>query len=146
MGAKLKRFREEHGMSVSELARVSKRDRTYIHDIEAGRGNPTLDIYAELLSHCGVDFEEFLAGFRSDAIPSDDQDFHRMLSIILNSGIGELRQGIHVNLEAISEKAVRLKRARAGPSPASGGATTRKVVGPAARRQEKPAERKERRG
>lgn len=116
MGARFRKLREESGVTVSTLAERSGKDRSYIHDIETGRANFSIDIFAQLLSHCGVDFEEFLTGLEPSDAPAHHQEFYRMLRIILNSGIKDLIQGIRVNLEAISEKAVRLQNARASPS------------------------------
>jgi transcriptional regulator with XRE-family HTH domain len=109
MGERLQRLRLDAGLSVTKLAKLTKRDRTYIHDIEAGRANPTIEHYAELLSKCGVDFEDFLLGFRLETVPREHHEFHRMLSVILNSKVGDLVHGIRVNLEALSEKAARMK-------------------------------------
>jgi len=117
MGARLRRLREEAGIPVTQLAEDADIDRSYIHDIEAGRANPTLDVYAKLLSFCHVDFHEFLTGLQSTDVPLKHAEMQRMLSVILNSGVEDLIQGIRVNLEALSEKAMRLQKTRASPRP-----------------------------
>jgi transcriptional regulator with XRE-family HTH domain len=123
MGARLKRLRQEAGVSLSELARLADADRSYVHDIETGTANPTIEVYAKLLSVCGVDFDEFLLGLKSKASTPEHQEVHRLLSVILNSGVKELIQVTRGTLEALAEKAARLKRARSPAPEGEGGKT-----------------------
>jgi transcriptional regulator with XRE-family HTH domain len=116
LGARLDQLREQAGLSKTELAEAAKVDRTYVHDLLAGEGNPTIEMYAKLASACGVDFEEFLAGLNPDSQPAAHQAYYRMLKAILNSGVRELAESLFVVLEALSEKAGRLKRIRDGPA------------------------------
>jgi len=119
MGARIDKLREQAGLSKTQLSIDSGVDRTYLHDILSGDGNPTLEQYAKLASACGVDFEEFLGGIDPDAQPQAHQAFYRMLKSILTSGVKELTDALYVNLEALSEKAGRIKKARESPHPRS---------------------------
>ena len=124
IGQQFARLREEAGISQNKLAAMARgaevtgANRSYIIDIEKGRANPTIETLANLLSLCGYDFEEFLTGMKASKVPPQHQNFHRMLSVILNSGNEDLIHGIRVNLEALSEKVMRL-RTRTTPNPNS---------------------------
>src|SRR5213593_958285 len=128
IGQHFTRLREEAGISQNKLADMARKaeltgaNRSYIIDIEKGRANPTIETFANLLSLCGYDLEEFLTGLKSSNVPPGHHNFHRMLSVILNSGNDDLIHGLRVSLEALSEKAARLMKARASPtnSPSSG--------------------------
>jgi transcriptional regulator with XRE-family HTH domain len=114
---KFREAREGAGMSQNRLAALAKDlgipgERTTIIDIEQGRANPTIEYLAGLLSLCGVDFDDFLTGMNVSGEPLAHQRFHRLLADILRSGKKELIQAIGVNLEAIAEKAGRLKMRR----------------------------------
>ena len=120
IGKRLRDLREGAGITVSEIARNASMDRTYIHDIEAGRANWSIDHLARLLQQYHSSLESFFVGMRSNEIPPEHADLFRMLAIILDSRDPDLAFGIRVNLEAISEKAARIRRARDSPSPSKG--------------------------
>lgn len=110
MGRRLRELREQAGISVAGLAKQCKLDRTYIYDVENGTANWTIEHFATLLSACHSSLESFLAGLNSSDFSPEDETFHRMLGVILASGDDDLRFGIRINLEAISEKAVRVRK------------------------------------
>jgi transcriptional regulator with XRE-family HTH domain len=117
LGERLKAYRKMAGLSVAQLGEKVNTPRQYIYDIEAGRVNYTVDQFARLLAGCGTSFEELLAGTNTSAVPVAFQDLFQMLQTIISSGNADLLHGIRVNLDAISDKALRMMKARASPSP-----------------------------
>jgi len=121
LGEQLRQWREAAGLSILQLAEKMGTKRTFIYDIEAGRKNFTVDYWEKLLRACGVPPEEGLRGFSTSDMPREFQDLFRMLAIIVTKGNDDLIHGIRVNLDAISDKALRLHRPRS-PSPSPGAA------------------------
>jgi transcriptional regulator with XRE-family HTH domain len=109
LGAELRALREAAGINPADLAKKLGTSRAGIYEIEAGQKNFTVDQFDKLLRACGLSAERLLAGLSKSDLPYADQDFYRMLRIILESGDPDLRHGIRVNLDAISDKALRLK-------------------------------------
>lgn len=128
-GEALAKLRKAVGLSVLDLSRKSGTSRNTIYELEAGRLNVTLDQYEKLLGACGVSVEEWIAGFDQDQlqalIPRDHQDLFHMLRIIATSGNQDLLHGIRVNLDAISEKALRLAKKHPPPQPSQVGESHR---------------------
>jgi len=113
LGEKIKDYREGSGLSVLDL--VSKTgdqqvNRTFVYDIEAGRKNFTVDHWEKLLRALGVPPEKALSGFKSSDIPKGAEDLYRMLKIIVESGDDDLILGVRVNLDAVADKALRLRK------------------------------------
>jgi len=115
MGARLRHYRESAGLSILDVETRTKIRRSHLYRIEAGKANFSIDVFEKLLKACGVTLEEFLAGLRTSEIPSDVDDLYQMLDIIVGGKIPRQIEGIRVNLEAISEKVLRLIKARASP-------------------------------
>lgn len=120
LGPQLKRYREGAQLTVAAVAKAVGVGRQYIYLVEAGTANFTIETLVKYLRACGVPFEEFLRGMRAGDISPAEQRHRQMLNIIHKSDIADLVKGIEVNLEAISEKALRLVKARASPRPESG--------------------------
>jgi transcriptional regulator with XRE-family HTH domain len=117
IGERLKELRKKAGVSPLFIEQQSEKDgkkidRTYIYDIEKGNANWSIDHLARILAYCHSSLESFFMGFQRSDVPLDHQPFHRMLMEILSSGDPDLVFGIRVNLEAISEKAARVKAPR----------------------------------
>lgn len=115
LGERLAAYRKIAGLSVGQLARKAGTPRQYIYDIEAGKVNFSLDQYTKLLMGCGASFEELLAGTNTSTVSPAFRDLFEMLLTIVSSGNKDLIHGIRVNLDAISEKAVRLMKIRGSP-------------------------------
>lgn len=114
-GERLKLYRKSAGLSVIELAERAQTARQVIYDIEKGNANYTVDQFIKVIRGCGVSVDEFLRGVSAE--PTEFHDLFHMLRIIATSGNKDLVHGIRINLEAISEKAVRLQKTRASPGP-----------------------------
>ena len=115
IGKRLRELREAAGITVASIEKRSKADgkkidRTYIYDIENGNANWSIEHLARILSYCHSSLESFFFGLQKSDIPVEQQPFHRMLATILNSKDPDLTFGIRVNLEAISEKAIRVSQ------------------------------------
>lgn len=107
LGQQLKTLRESSGLSIKDLAEKLKCSRAWIYDVEHGRKNFTIDEYERLLQGCNASVESAMKGLNTSDIPAKFHDLYWMLRTIVNSGSGKLVDGIRVNLEAISEKAMR---------------------------------------
>ena len=59
LGLKVKKLREEKGISIEYFANISNVDRTYISDIEKGKRNISIEILEKILKGLGITFEEF---------------------------------------------------------------------------------------
>lgn len=58
--ANMKRIREEKKMSQGDIFRVTKIERAYISNLEAGKQNPTLETIEKLATSLGVPVDELL--------------------------------------------------------------------------------------
>lgn len=107
LGQQLKVLRESSGLTHKQLAEKLQCSRAWIYDVEEGRKNFTIDEYERLLHGCNASVESAMRGLNTSDIPAEFHDLYWMLRAIINSGNGKLVDGIRVNLEAISEKAMR---------------------------------------
>jgi transcriptional regulator with XRE-family HTH domain len=57
-GANMKRVREEKNMSQGDIFRVTKIERAYISNLEAGKQNPTLETIEKIAGALGVEVSE----------------------------------------------------------------------------------------
>ncbi len=114
-GKRLTLYRESAGLSVAELAQKAKTARQVIYDIENGSKNYTIDKFVRLLNACGISVEEFLRGSSGES--EEFQDLYYMLRAIIKSGNKDLIHGIRISLDAVSEKARRLRRENPNPPP-----------------------------
>ena len=115
LGERLRRYRESLGISVQRLANAAGVSRQYVHLVEKGGANLTIDTYVNMLAACGVSFNDFLRGLRSSDIPESHQHAYRCLGEILDSQQEFVITGIVLNLEAISLYARSLKHTRHVP-------------------------------
>ena len=58
--ANMKRIREKKNMSQGDIFRVTKIERAYISNLEAGKQNPTLETIEKLATSLGVPVDELL--------------------------------------------------------------------------------------
>lgn len=58
LGAHIRRLREEHRLSQTELARAVNIHRIYLGDIEHGRSNVTLEILVRIAHHLQTDLAD----------------------------------------------------------------------------------------
>ncbi len=56
--ANMKRIREEKNMSQGDIFRVTKIERAYISNLEAGKQNPTLETIEKIAQALGVEISE----------------------------------------------------------------------------------------
>ncbi len=56
--ANMKRIREERHMSQGDIFRVTKIERAYISNLEAGKQNPTLETIEKIAQALGVEVSE----------------------------------------------------------------------------------------
>ncbi len=56
--ANMKRIREEQNMSQGDSFRVTKIERAYISNLEAGKQNPTLETIEKIAQALGVEISE----------------------------------------------------------------------------------------
>jgi transcriptional regulator with XRE-family HTH domain len=61
-GRRLRRLREQHGLSQEELAERAETHWTYVSGIERGQHNPGLNMIGRLAHALGVSASELLAG------------------------------------------------------------------------------------
>lgn len=115
LGERLRRYRESLGISVQRLANAAGVSRQYVHLVEKGGANLTIDTYVNMLWACGVSFNEFLRGLHSSDIPESHQHAHQWLHEILDSEQDRVIEGILINLQAISLLARTLKSTRHVP-------------------------------
>jgi len=121
LGKRLKHLREIASFRHQEqIAQSAETTRPQVAAVESGRENFTCDFYGRLLKACGYTPEAALAGFDQSGTPAEFNDLYLMLTRIIKAAqYGEegrrLVDRIRVNLEAISEKAKRIKRAHAPP-------------------------------
>ena len=62
LGKKLKQIREAHGLSVSELAQMSRVNKSTIYGIEQGKVNTrltTIEKFSIAMKHPAIDFFKF---------------------------------------------------------------------------------------
>lgn len=57
--ARLRALREEAGLSVADLARLADLNRTYVHNLEAGRREPSLKLATRLAKALGESLAVF---------------------------------------------------------------------------------------
>lgn len=145
LGPRLKQYREEAQISVPTVAKAVGVGRQYIYSVESGSANFNIDTFVKYLRACGVPFTEFLRGMQLSDIPTAHQRPHQMLSTILKADIPKLTDGIEVNLEAISEKAVRLQRAR-DSNPKAGSSSADNLIRHEKKKKAKPAQEAGQRG
>lgn len=140
LGERLKWYREHVAeISILELARKTETARQIIYDIEKGEYNFSIDAFEKILAGCGVSIEQLLRGMVPEDVNPAHEKFHAMLRTILDADDPELTVGIKINLEAISEKAARLKRARPpGHSEHKGGQTAAQKGNVAPKEKKKP--------
>jgi len=60
MGQRIKRLREERGLSQAALAAKAKITREYVNKLEAGRYDPTLGVVQRLAKALGVSLAELV--------------------------------------------------------------------------------------
>jgi transcriptional regulator with XRE-family HTH domain len=60
LGKRLKKIREERGLTLRELGKLSHVSHSFIADIEADRSNPSINTLASLAETLGVDSNYFL--------------------------------------------------------------------------------------
>lgn len=112
LGQKLKHYREAIAAKTQQaLADDAGIDRSWVINIEKGHDNYSIDELISLVVNCGVSFEDFLAGLERTTVAAEHRDYHKDLNTILNSGSGDLVNGIRVNLRAIAKEAIALKSA-----------------------------------
>jgi len=112
LGHQLTIMRQAAGLSEGELADKLKCSRAWIYDVEAGRKNFTINEYDRLIQGCGTSTEQALAGLNTSDVPTEFHDLYWNLRTIIMTDNKDLIFGIRVNLDAISEKARNLKKAR----------------------------------
>lgn len=61
-GALMKRLREEHGMTLAELARLTRMTKGYLSKVERSRKPPPFTTLSTIAQALGVDLDHFLAG------------------------------------------------------------------------------------
>lgn len=66
VGLRVRRLREQQGLSQEVLGERAKLHRTYVGSVERGERNPSLDVLHSLADGLGVQIEEL---FRPDAAP-----------------------------------------------------------------------------
>lgn len=60
LGLNIKRIREERQMTQGDICRKTGFDRSYVSNIEAGKGNPTLATIEKIAQAMGVTSDELL--------------------------------------------------------------------------------------
>lgn len=65
-GIRLKKLREDSGLTQSQLALMVGLSPKYISNLETGRGNPTLVIQEKLACGLGVSISELMNGVEGD--------------------------------------------------------------------------------
>jgi transcriptional regulator with XRE-family HTH domain len=73
-GARIRRLREEQGLSISELARLSGVSRGYLHLIEKGENNPTQEKLAAIANALNVMVAELIGEIEGDSVLVDIPD------------------------------------------------------------------------
>lgn len=65
-GIRIKKLREERGLSIEHLANISDVDRNYISDVEKGKRNVSVMILEKIILALDTDFATFFndKGFR----------------------------------------------------------------------------------
>lgn len=128
LGAQLKLKRMAAGLTVMQLAESAKKylnknsdPRTYIHALEAGRANSTIENYATLFGLCGVTLDSVVTGlWENRAAAPEVQRLHDLLSSIAEFCYKKdqrMFNGLEMMLEALAEKVNHLRKVNATKGP-----------------------------
>ena len=116
LGERLKQLREKAEMSITDLARKMETSRSHISEIEKGTKPFTGELYDRLVRACNSTPEAAFAGLgQIRDQPEGFGEFYWMLDQILSvAPFGDegkrIVDGIRLNLEAISEKALKFRK------------------------------------
>lgn len=111
IGERFRHFRESLGISVLRVAKGADVSRQYVHLVEKGGANITIDTFVDMLSACGLTFQDFQRSMQSSDIPQAHQHAHKWLEEILNSEQDRVIEGILTNLQGLALLARTLKSA-----------------------------------
>ena len=109
IGERFRQFRESLGISVQRVAKGAGVSRQYVHLVEKGGANITIDTFVDMLSACGLTFQDFQRSMQSSDIPEAHQHAHKWLEEILNSEQDRVIEGILTNLQGLALLARTLK-------------------------------------
>ena len=116
-GERLRKYREKFHIPVERIARTVGVSRQYIHLVEKGGANVTLDKYVAMLEACGVTFEEFLRSMTWSDIPESHRPAHEWLAEILSSSHTNIIEATLIVLQAQSLMGRMLKGERRDHAP-----------------------------
>lgn len=116
LGERLKLMRENAELTIEQLAQKMKTSRSQIDSIEKGKKDFTTRYFDRLVQACNTTTESAFAGISTSDIPQKHQSLYWMLGVIVGDGYlndderERMIDGISLSLEAISEKALKLKK------------------------------------
>jgi len=112
IGQRFRHFRESLGISVQRVAKGAGVSRQYVHLVEKGGANITIDTFVDMLAACGLTFQDFQRSMATSDIPVAHQAAHKDLAEILHSEQDRVIEGVVTNLQGLALLARTLKSAR----------------------------------
>lgn len=79
LGKRIKRFREQKGISQDELGNLVWVNNVHISNIETGKKAPSIDLLIELANALGISTDDLLVDSLTHSFSTADSEIHKLL-------------------------------------------------------------------